>query len=96
MATGQVPRYYKRVDRSGFVGNSQILAKPFIQYGLTHFYGLPHDNKLYMMTRLLKTWLLTGRGGLAYDNDPATANSLYRTGIEKLPKSKWKVDSLRR
>src|SRR5690554_6529735 len=39
------------------------------------------ESKLYMMTAA-ETWLLRAEAALVYDDDPVTANTLYRQGIE--------------
>jgi len=49
------------------------------------------DSKLYMITAA-EVWLLRAEAALAYDNDPASANNLYRTGIET-SLNQWGVDA---
>ena len=49
------------------------------------------ESKLYMMTAA-ETWLLRAEAALAYTNDPATANTLYRNGIEA-SLNQWEVDA---
>ncbi len=55
--------------------------------------GLPlssPESKLYVMTAA-ETWLLRAEAALAFDNDPATANTLYRNGIET-SLNQWEID----
>lgn len=49
------------------------------------------ESKLYVMTAA-ETWLLRAEAALAFDNDPTTANSLYRNGIET-SLNQWEVDA---
>lgn len=49
------------------------------------------ESKLYVMTAA-ETWLLRAEAALAYDNDPASANTLYRSGIEA-SLNQWEVDA---
>lgn len=49
------------------------------------------ESKLYVITAA-ETWLLRAEAALVYDNDPATANTLYRTGIET-SLNQWEVDA---
>jgi hypothetical protein len=49
------------------------------------------ESKLYMITAA-EVWLLRAEAALAYDNDPATANTNYRTGIES-SLNQWEVDT---
>lgn len=47
------------------------------------------DSKLYMITAA-EVWLLRAEAALAFDNDPSTANTYYRTGIET-SLNQWEV-----
>ncbi|NKI27537.1 SusD/RagB family nutrient-binding outer membrane lipoprotein [Arenibacter sp. 6A1] len=49
------------------------------------------DSKLYVMTAA-ETWLLRAEAALAYDNDPAKANLLFRKGIET-SLNQWAVET---
>ncbi|HUH47156.1 MAG TPA: SusD/RagB family nutrient-binding outer membrane lipoprotein [Arenibacter sp.] len=49
------------------------------------------DSKLYLMNAA-EVWFLRAEAALAYNNDPASANDLYRTGIET-SLEQWKVEN---
>jgi hypothetical protein len=49
------------------------------------------DSKLYVITAA-EVWLLRAEAALVYDNDAATANTLYRMGIET-SLNQWEVDA---
>ena len=56
--------------------------------------GLPlssSDSKLYVMTAA-EVWLLRAKAALVYDNDPASANTLYRMGVET-SLNQWEVEA---
>jgi hypothetical protein len=49
------------------------------------------ESKLYVMTAA-ETWLLRAEAALVYDNDPVTANTLFRKGIE-VSLQQWEVNA---
>ena len=49
------------------------------------------DSKLYMITAA-EVWLLRAEAAIVYDNDPATANTNYRMGIET-SLNQWEVEA---
>ncbi|MGB5554347.1 MAG: SusD/RagB family nutrient-binding outer membrane lipoprotein [Flavobacteriaceae bacterium] len=67
-------------------GNSDFANKSDMGLALSS-----SESKLYMITAA-ETWLLRAEAALAYDNDPATANTLYRNGIEA-SLMQWEVDA---
>ncbi|WP_026810497.1 SusD/RagB family nutrient-binding outer membrane lipoprotein [Arenibacter latericius] len=57
-------------------GNSNFSAKSDMGIALSS-----RDSELYLMNAA-EVWLLRAEAALVYDNDPVTANTLYRKGIE--------------
>ncbi|MEN8186835.1 MAG: SusD/RagB family nutrient-binding outer membrane lipoprotein [Bacteroidota bacterium] len=51
------------------------------------------ESKMYVMTAT-ETWFLRAEAALAYDNDPTTANELFRKGIET-SLIQWDVENLK-
>lgn len=49
------------------------------------------DSELYLMNAA-EVWFLRAEAALAYDNDPAAANDLYRKGIE-ISLEQWEVEA---
>lgn len=72
------------LDDTAF-GNSNFAARSDMGLALSS-----QDSKLYVMTAS-EVWLLRAEAALAYDNDAAQANSLYREGIA-VSLDQWNVD----
>ena len=73
------------LDDAAF-GNSNFAAKSDMGIPLSS-----KDSKLYIMTAS-EVWLLRAEAALAYYNDPAQANILYRKGIET-SLNQWNIDA---
>ncbi|MBO3098360.1 SusD/RagB family nutrient-binding outer membrane lipoprotein [Gelidibacter pelagius] len=73
------------LDDTAF-GNSNFAARSDMGLALSS-----KESKLYVMTAS-EIWLLRAEAALAYDNDPAQANILYRNGIET-SLNQWEVDA---
>lgn len=84
-ANGDYSGMTNGLDDTAF-GNSNFAVKSDM--------GLPlssKESKLYVMTAS-EIWLLRAEAALAYSNDPALANELYRKGIET-SLSQWEVSA---